>query len=404
MPAWITSLLRELVPVPIAPSASSTITSRPASASARAHASPTTPAPTTTQSTRSCGMAALSVRRRDRLPPRVVDSRRCGESTSTMPGVTDAPTELLRACPQCGQTMAHLALPGHGAQPVVVANACASCRLVWFDAMESVQLAGLGWLCSLRELQRGARGEPPAPRPPVLACPSCQAPLKTVHNATRFGRFAALECPQGHGHLHSHSGMLAERGLVRPLLGPERRALAEERRAIHCLDLLAGRWADGVQGVIDEFALPWVVKRLGCRAEYWPRPVPPHNGGEAAAAEDEELDRYLHLFMLNRGILMTPFHNMALMSPQTTAADVDRHTQLLREAARYADRALPASSASAAADASHPAPRARIRGHQAPELVAHVWSGSGTWDRRISRAFSSAFSSAPFLPAASQAS
>ena len=72
----------------------------------------------------------------------------------------------------------------------------------------------------------------------------------------------------------------------------------------------------------------------GCRAEYWPRPVPPRNGGEAAAAEDEELDRYLHLFMLNRGILMTPFHNMALMSPQTTAADVDRHTEVLREAAR----------------------------------------------------------------------
>jgi glutamate-1-semialdehyde 2,1-aminomutase len=96
---------------------------------------------------------------------------------------------------------------------------------------------------------------------------------------------------------------------------------------------LAERWADGVQGVIDEFELPWVVKRLGCRAEYWPRPVAPRNGGEAAAAEDEELDRYLHLFMLNRGILMTPFHNMALMAPQTTAADVDRHTELLREAA-----------------------------------------------------------------------
>ena len=86
--------------------------------------------------------------------------------------------------------------------------------------------------------------------------------------------------------------------------------------------------------MIDEHGLPWVVKRLGCRAEYWPRPVPPRNGGEAAAAEDEELDRYLHLFMLNRGILMTPFHNMALMAPQTTAADVDRHTEVLREAAR----------------------------------------------------------------------
>jgi glutamate-1-semialdehyde 2,1-aminomutase len=96
---------------------------------------------------------------------------------------------------------------------------------------------------------------------------------------------------------------------------------------------LAARWTDGVQGVIDEFALPWVVKQLGCRAEYWPRPVPPRNGGEAAAAEDEGLDRYLHLFMLNRGVLLTPFHNMALMSPQTTAGDVDRHTEVLREAA-----------------------------------------------------------------------
>jgi glutamate-1-semialdehyde 2,1-aminomutase len=61
--------------------------------------------------------------------------------------------------------------------------------------------------------------------------------------------------------------------------------------------------------------------------------VPPRNGGEAAAAEDEGLDRYLHLFMLNRGVLLTPFHNMALMSPQTTAGDVDRHTEVLREAA-----------------------------------------------------------------------
>lgn len=96
---------------------------------------------------------------------------------------------------------------------------------------------------------------------------------------------------------------------------------------------LAERWSDGVQAVIDEFGLPWVVTRLGCRAEYWPRPARPRNGGEAAAAEDQQLDRYLHLFMLNRGILMTPFHNMALMCPDTTSDDVDRHTAIFREAA-----------------------------------------------------------------------
>jgi glutamate-1-semialdehyde 2,1-aminomutase len=95
---------------------------------------------------------------------------------------------------------------------------------------------------------------------------------------------------------------------------------------------LAESWAAGVQGIIDEFGLPWVVKRLGCRAEYWPRPVAPRNGGEAAAAENEELDGFLHLFVLNRGILMTPFHNMALMAPQTTAADVERHTTVFRAA------------------------------------------------------------------------
>jgi glutamate-1-semialdehyde 2,1-aminomutase len=60
--------------------------------------------------------------------------------------------------------------------------------------------------------------------------------------------------------------------------------------------------------------------------------VPPRNGGEADAAEDPELDRFMHLFSLNRGILMTPFHNMALMAPTTTADDVDRHTAVFREA------------------------------------------------------------------------
>ncbi len=94
---------------------------------------------------------------------------------------------------------------------------------------------------------------------------------------------------------------------------------------------LGERFAAGVDGAIKEMALPWHVTRLGCRAEYWFCPRPPRNGGEAAAAIDPELDRYMHLAALNRGILMTPFHNMALMAPQTTAADVDRHTEVFRE-------------------------------------------------------------------------
>jgi glutamate-1-semialdehyde 2,1-aminomutase len=94
---------------------------------------------------------------------------------------------------------------------------------------------------------------------------------------------------------------------------------------------LAERFAAGVEGVIAEKGLPWIVKRLGARAEYWFRAQPPRNGGEAAAAIDADLDRYMHLAALNRGILMTPFHNMALVSPATTEADVDLHTSVFRE-------------------------------------------------------------------------
>ena len=95
---------------------------------------------------------------------------------------------------------------------------------------------------------------------------------------------------------------------------------------------LGERFEAGVAGTIAAHDLPWSVTRLGCRVEYWPQPVMARNGGEAAASADHELDRYLHLHALNRGVLMTPFHNMALMCPATTEADVDRHTEVFGEA------------------------------------------------------------------------
>ncbi len=96
---------------------------------------------------------------------------------------------------------------------------------------------------------------------------------------------------------------------------------------------LAERWTAGVEAGIAEAGLPWHVTRLGCRAEYLFGPDRPRTGAEAHAAGNFELERYLHLHALNRGILLTPFHNMALMSPATTEADVDRHTEVFREAA-----------------------------------------------------------------------
>lgn len=95
---------------------------------------------------------------------------------------------------------------------------------------------------------------------------------------------------------------------------------------------LQEKFTEGVEAVIKEYDLPWIVKRLGNRSEYWFRPSPPKNGGEAYAAIDHELDRYMHLFALNRGILMTPFHNMALISPDTSQEDVEYHTKVFKDA------------------------------------------------------------------------
>jgi glutamate-1-semialdehyde 2,1-aminomutase len=94
---------------------------------------------------------------------------------------------------------------------------------------------------------------------------------------------------------------------------------------------LATQWASGVQSVIDEFSLDWHVQQLGCRAEYW-FCAPPRNGAEAARNVDHDLDAYLHLYAMNRGFLLTPFHNMALFSPFHNRDQVDSHTVMFRTA------------------------------------------------------------------------
>jgi glutamate-1-semialdehyde 2,1-aminomutase len=95
---------------------------------------------------------------------------------------------------------------------------------------------------------------------------------------------------------------------------------------------LAESWTAGAEHAIAKFSLPWHVSRLGCRAEYLFSPVAPRNGTEAHDAMDFEMERFMHLFALNRGILLTPFHNMALMSPDTTQKHVDYHTEVFTAA------------------------------------------------------------------------
>lgn len=95
---------------------------------------------------------------------------------------------------------------------------------------------------------------------------------------------------------------------------------------------LATRFREGVEKVLADHQVPWSIAQLGARAEYRFVDPPPRTGSESAAAHDDDVEEYLHLFMANRGVLLTPFHNMALMCPTTSSDDVDRHTELFAEA------------------------------------------------------------------------
>jgi glutamate-1-semialdehyde aminotransferase len=102
--------------------------------------------------------------------------------------------------------------------------------------------------------------------------------------------------------------------------------------AFKSMEALCDVWTKNVQELITKYGAPWQVSQLGCRAEYSFRSQAPRNGREAADADDFDLQQYLHIHALNRGILMTPFHNMALMSPAHTIEDVERHRAHFEEA------------------------------------------------------------------------
>jgi glutamate-1-semialdehyde 2,1-aminomutase len=92
------------------------------------------------------------------------------------------------------------------------------------------------------------------------------------------------------------------------------------------------RVREGIEDVIAEHDLPWHAIQLGARVEYRFTPQPPADGTASRRSLDERLERFMHLHALNRGVLITPFHNMLLASPATTEADADAHTRVFGEA------------------------------------------------------------------------
>lgn len=95
---------------------------------------------------------------------------------------------------------------------------------------------------------------------------------------------------------------------------------------------LGTRYTNQVQEILTKYEVDWSIAQIGARAEYRFVSPAPTSGTDSANASDDALDEFMHLYMCNRGVLMTPFHNMALMCPATTVEDVDKHQQLFESA------------------------------------------------------------------------
>jgi glutamate-1-semialdehyde 2,1-aminomutase len=117
--------------------------------------------------------------------------------------------------------------------------------------------------------------------------------------------------------------MAAARATLGEVLTPE---------AFARMDASCAHLTELAERTVARHGMPWTVTRLGARSEYRFCSPAPRNGTESAAADDPDLDEYLHLAMSNRGVLITPFHNMVLMCPATGGADVDLHAELFEDA------------------------------------------------------------------------
>jgi len=170
--------------------------------------------------------------------------------------------------------------------------------------------------------------------PDIVVCGKTLAsgiPVGVYGFTEEFGEKAKAELDALYGLVKGIGGTLAANAItmaaMRSVLSE---VLTEEFYARNIP--LAVRFNEGVQQTIKEFGLPWSTTQLGTRTEYWFCPEIAKNGTEAVNFRDFELDWYMHLYCLNRGILMTPFHNMAIITSAHLESDIDRHTAVFREA------------------------------------------------------------------------
>ena len=146
--------------------------------------------------------------------------------------------------------------------------------------------------------------------------------------AARIGTFLETRTPGHSGIGTTLAGSKIQLALMRAVL-----ETYFTREAFAPLFALAKKLEKGITDVIDEYSLPWHVVRVGARVEFMCTPERPKNGGEAAKLIHRSVDQAVHHYLLNHGLIITPFHNMMLICPATTKHHVELLVQRLDECA-----------------------------------------------------------------------
>jgi len=191
------------------------------------------------------------------------------QPTRAAPG----PAGTLR-CRNCGDGLQVLALQGHYGRSVEI-DLCPPCHLVWFDVVESARLAGPGLLALIGAMAQAQR-QPHLALKPDLRCLHCTAPVKTVHNRTRWGRSLQLECPQRHGAWQTFGEFLNEKGLLRPASSADRARALAAPGGWHCINCGGGlraqdetcSWCGSVPALVDVARLARALDPEGATAAH----------------------------------------------------------------------------------------------------------------------------------------
>jgi hypothetical protein len=114
----------------------------------------------------------------------------------------------------------------------VTVDVCATCRGIWLDGNEMLQLSPAATL-DLFRLMSGETGSA-GPAAPRASCPRCGQTLQDTADMQRTTRFFYRRCPRGDGRFMTFYQFLRAKNFVRSLSEAEVRDLRRHVRQINC--------------------------------------------------------------------------------------------------------------------------------------------------------------------------